>query len=180
MFFFCVALKCKSAQCVPKCTFREYPKFNGTSKKMLFWYSDNHWLSKRTMWDQTQASENYSLSKIASNKLQPNQKMFNNWDVYFHHHSGYLFEQIWVTSTHIILLLVPANFAKLLYALDLYFNASFKTILDNFLAIIIDNEYNAHDKYQKQWFVECQLRDKHMDLRRYKTKVKLSETKKLS
>ena len=133
ILFFHVKTKGKTAACLPKAEFRNQQQFTGGGgdTKMMFGYSDNHWVNKATMRVQVTEAEEYRKRMILRLGLEDDQKMLIIWDVYCRHKDKCLREWMKTTFPHIIVLYVPANLTEMLQALDVYFNAVFKTTLSH-------------------------------------------------
>jgi hypothetical protein len=123
--FFHTTVKGKTDRCLLPAYFRNQSMFS----KILFGFSENHWVSKHTMRQQIMRAEDYRRQVVEARRLQEDQKMMILWDVYCRHRDKDLLTHIREEYPHIIILFVPANLTDICQPLDIYFNAEFKVTL---------------------------------------------------
>ena len=179
ILFFHVTTKGKTAACLPKAEFRNQQQFTGGGgdTKMMFGYSDNHWVNKATMRVQVMEAEEYRKRMILRLGLEDDQKMLIIWDVYCRHKDKCLREWMKTTFPHIIVLYVPANLTEMLQALDVYFNAVFKTTLSHLRNKRVANEYIKFKSREKIRKTNAAASGDQFVPKKFVVKTKLSETK---
>ena len=127
ILFFHVKTKGKTAACLPKANFRNQQKFTGGGgdTKMMFGYSDNHWVNKATMRVQVTEAEEYRKRMILRLGLEDGQKMLIIWDVYCRHKDKCLREWMKTTSPHIIVRYVPVQILQKCFKLWMFISMQF-------------------------------------------------------
>ena len=125
IIFFHTTVKGKTPRCLPPQEFRNEQRF----AKIIFGFSENHWVSKQTMRQQILHAEQYRQSVIETSGLSPNQKMIILWDIYCRHRNPDLLKLIKEEYPHLVILFVPANLTEICQPVDIYFNAEFKVTL---------------------------------------------------
>ena len=176
--FFHVTIKGTTDRCLPRQTFRSDPKFNGETK-LMFGYSQNHWVSKDTMRDQVNECESYRRRIVREQNLAEDQRMIVLWDVYVRHRDPELLEWMKNTYPYIVLIFIPANLTELCQPLDIYFNARFKTLLTRLKNEYVTSEFWDHRKRENERKAACDASGEQYTPHSYKMKTKISETKEL-
>jgi len=143
IIYFHTTVKGKTTKCLPKQDFRSREEF----KKIIFGFSDNHWVTHDTMKVQVEAVEIYRKQVVAEKGLHQDQKMVILWDVYCKHCAPELLDHILKeVYPHIIILFIPANLTEIAQPLDMYFNGQFKMFLAEIRNIRIAELFFTHKK----------------------------------
>ena len=178
LVFFHTTIKGKTVRCLPSEDFRSKEEFNPKMGKILFGFSENHWVSKDTMKEQIVEADRYHKEIINEKGLDANQKMLIIWDVYCRHRDADLLEWIRKEYPNIIILFIPANLTEICQPLDIYFNALFKTILNRLMSQHIVDEWCAHNAAaETARIAECCAAGEETVRIPYTMKTKISDTK---
>ena len=166
ILFFHTTVKGKTEKCLPKKSFRDRPDM----QKIIFGYSDNHWVSKTTMRDQVRLVEDYRKKMIEERRLQADQKMIVLWDVYCRHRDTDLLDFIKSEYPNVIVLFVPANLTETCQPLDVCFNSEFKVKLAS-----LRNERVALS--YEEWRNNRISNENNLGMDKFKVDTSLSATK---
>lgn len=177
MVFFHTTIKGKTDRCLPNTTFMNNINTNNPYTKILFGYSENHWVSKQTMRAQVKEVEQYRKKLVEDENLVDEEtKVLIIWDVYCRHRDDDLLQWMRQEYPQILLLFVPANLTELCQPLDIYFNARFKTILSRIAGENRVTEFRAWKESEEK---EKERLGEAFKPTVFKLKTKLSETKEL-
>ena len=172
---FHTTIKGKTEACLPKAEFRGKEVFD--SPKVLFGYSENHWVTKETMREQVLIAENYRRSVVQEKDLPKDAKMIVLWDIYCRHRDDDLKSFMAQHCPNIIVLFVPANLTEKGQPLDIFFNAILKVNMYKLRDARIMGAVTKHMEAERNRQEAARARGEEYEPTVYKPATKLSEIK---